>query len=298
MKISLAASLAFAAAVAATNPKVVSPGNMTYTAGDMMEIKWDGSTTGYVNIDLVDAFPDVLQFPMVIAQGVSGEAGKYSWKIPSNLKTASGYCVRVWGSEQPRPGSAEGLSSSFTLINDIPNAVNTFVVTSPSKGCPCAIGTTCKISWDFPSNSQYPAMVDLAVYKVGNPAPYMEIATVDSSLKSYSWAVPNDPILMSGDVYISVSGQGVPLAGPGMSNNMGGNSPAFAVQSTPPPEEKKSESEPKVEKKKEMPKPKPEPEAKVKGSSQKQGNAATTVRIGGAILAAVVLSVPLAQMFL
>jgi hypothetical protein len=237
-------------------------------------------------------YPDVLQFPLTIASGVPGEAGKYSWKIPAELKTAAGYCLRVWGSQQPQPGSTEGLSSTFTIINDVPNAVNTFLVTSPNKECPCAIGTNCQIKWDFPLTSNYPAMVDIAVYRVGNPTPLLEIATVSSTMKGYTWAVPNDPNLMSGDVYISVSGQGLPLAGPSMANDMGGNSMAFVVQPTPPaPVEKKDEEKKKDEKKK-MPKIEP-PKPKVQGAAKKEKNAAENVKAAAAIAAAAIV-VPLA----
>ncbi|PJF19674.1 hypothetical protein PSACC_00500 [Paramicrosporidium saccamoebae] len=292
MIFSLAASL-FLAVVAAGNPKVISPGNMTYSAGDVMNIQWDGSNTGFVNIDLVDMYPDVLQFPLMIASGVPGEAGKYSWKIPSELKTAAGYCLRVWGSQAPQPGASEGLSSTFTILNDVPNAVNTFLVTSPNKDCPCAIGTNCQIKWDFPITSNYPAMVDIAVYRVGNPTPLLEIATVSSTLKGYTWAVPNDPNLMTGDVYISVSGQGLPLAGPSMANDMGGNSMAFAVQPTPPPAPvEKKEDEKKKDEKKKMPKVEP-PKPKVQGAAKKEGNGAENVKAAAAMVAAAVL-VPLA----
>jgi hypothetical protein len=135
-------------------------------------------------------------------------------------------------------------------------------------------------------------MVDIAVYRVGNPTPLLEIATVSSTMKGYTWAVPNDPNLMSGDVYISVSGQGLPLAGPSMANDMGGNSMAFVVQPTPPaPVEKKDEEKKKDEKKK-MPKIEP-PKPKVQGAAKKEKNAAENVKAAAAIAAAAIV-VPLA----
>jgi len=305
MILSAAASILFAAAALASNPKVLSPNNMTYSAGDVVEIRWEVDTglTGFLNIDLVDVYSDVLQFPMTIASGVPSEAGKYSWKVPSELKTAAGYNVRVWGTQPPNTdgGAKNGISSSFTILNALPNAVTTFTVVTPSKDKPCLAGTTCYITWDYPRDSMHPAAVDIALYRVGNPTPMMHIATVESSLKSYSWHVPEDAHAMGGDVYISVSGQGMPIAGPAMGNEMGGNSRAFLIGAQPPPSaEVKSETESKDEEKEHHKKDekkiakKPVTEQKLVGVTKENANAAASTVKAAAVLVAAAALVPLA----
>lgn len=282
MQLSLYASLIFAAAVAALNPKVVSPGPMTYNAGSVVDIKWEGGDTGFVNIDLVAEDAKVLQFPLAIASGIDSAAGHYSWKVPESLKSSVGYHVRVWGSHQPSAESTEGQSPKFTVLNTIPNAVNTFTILTPNKERPCAAGTMCKITWDFPAMSMYPAQVNIDLVKVGQTEPLERIATVDSSLKSYDWLVPPSYASLGSDVYISVSGEGQPPAGPTMNNDMGGNSQAFVVQPTPPPEpkeEKKKDSEKKIEKPKVLP--------KVSGASKKEKNAAVSISSGVKVAAMV-----------
>lgn len=277
----LASLILAAAAVSAINPAVEAPFNMTYNAGNTVDIKWVSADTGFINIDLVDLDSKILQFPMAIAHGVPSESGKYSWKVPASLKSASGYQVRVWGTQQPAPGAkGEGLSPMFTILNTIPQAVNQFTVLSPSKQQPCAAGSVCKIAWDFPQDAHmYPAMVDIALYRVGQLEPIQMIATVDSTTKSYEWTVPADYASLGNDVYISVSGQGQPPAGPSMSNEMAGNSQAFVIQQTPPAPESKPEKQDKKDDKPKSPREVP----KVSGSTKKE-NAATTVKATALLL--------------
>lgn len=290
MILNAAAAILFAVAAYAANPQVLAPNNMTYSAGDSVEIKWADAQTGYINIDLVDSSPEVLQYPLNIASGVPASAGKYSWKIPPQLKTASGYKIRVWGSQPPAGESDKGISSSFTIMNALPNAVNNFAVATPSKEKPCVINTPCKITWDYPLGSNYPAQVDIALYRVGNPSPLMHIATVDSDLKSYTWNVPAEAGAIGSDVYISVSGQGQPLIGPGMGNDMGGNSRAFVVALEAPVEEKKEKIEKKKVDKKVEKEEKSQP--RLAGASQKEESSAQAVKAGAVLIAAAVL-VPL-----
>jgi len=217
----------FSAFVFGENPSVLSPVQMTYTAGKPMEVAWQGGNTGFVNIDIVQEDSSILAFPMMIAS-VPRDAGKYTFTVPESLKSAGKYHVRVWGDEHPRSGSS-CISAPFTVLNVAPQAISSFTVTSPSKSNPCVADKVCKINWDFPANAMHPAMVDISLYRVGNPYAIEHIGTVDSSLKSYNWVVPHDSAIRSGDVYVSVSGQGQPVVGPGQSNDMGGNSQAFIV---------------------------------------------------------------------
>lgn len=229
MYVNFAAIIAFiAVAVGADpNPIVSAPLSLSYNAGDKMLIEWDKASTGTVNVDLVSDKSDVLPYPMTIASGLLAENGKFEWTIPNTLKSANGYRVRVWGTHQPSANDEEGQSKSFKLLNTDPAAVNTFTVTSPNNNTPCNVGSDCQITWDFNTNSVYPAMVDIGLYRVGSAFPIEHIATVDSSSKSFTWKVPANSQLLTEDMYISVSGQGIPLAGPGMSNDMGGNSKSF-----------------------------------------------------------------------
>lgn len=212
------------------NPVVQSPKNMTYNAGMKIPVTWDKATTGYVNIDLVNLYRNVLDTPYSIAIAVPGQQGKFEWEIPADLKSAVGYQVRVWGAYQPKSMDNFGNSDLFTIFNDIPNAVNNFIVTSPSKCSPCRVGTPCKITWDYPKTVNAPADVDIVLYQVGDQVPLQKLATVKASDKQFVWDVPADSALLkNGNVFISVDGSGVPHEVPKMASNMGANSEAFAI---------------------------------------------------------------------
>lgn len=277
-----------ALAAAEKNPTVVSPQAITYNAGDVMEIKWNGAETGFVNLDVVGE-NGVLPFPMMIAAGVPAKEGSYKWKIPAELKSATNYIVRVWGDHQPT-GPSDGLSNKFTIVNDVPNAVNTFLVQTPNAKSPCFAGKPCEIKWDYAKTGMYPAMVDIALYKVGHPEPIAHIGTVSSSLKSYTWNVPEDANLMSGEVYISVSGSGTPLAGPGMSNDMGGNSAAFAVSQPSAIENGLDAEKGKKDEGKKKAAPRKPMEPKVEGKSAKSAAAGTITATAGVLSAALALT--------
>lgn len=221
------------------NPIVTNPKNMTYSAGTTISIQWHDASTGFVNIDLVNPFNGVLPSqPWPIAAGVPGNQNSFDWVIPSALKTAVGYRIRVWGSTQPQIHDApRGVSEAFTIYNNIPCAVTGFTILTPSHDHPCAINHPCRITWDFPTNSNnYPADVNIALYRVGQPQALVNIATVSSSKKEYTWQVPNDSSLLdAGNVVISVwGGSGVPPLGPKQSTNEGANSGAFKMQATLP----------------------------------------------------------------
>jgi len=281
--------LLLATLAAASNPKVVTPKGMTYEAGKTVEITWSDAQTGYVNVDLVDTDPSVLPYPLVIANGVPAADGKYLWTIPSSLKSAGDYYIRVWGNQQPT-SEQDGMSQKFSILNTIPDAINTFTVVNPSAKSPCMAGKTCQINWDFPQNGLYPAMVDISLHRVGEPTPLVYIAQVSSSLKSFSWAVPNDEALMNGEVYISVSGLGTTLAGPSMSNDMGGNSQAFSLAAKAEDDKKddlKKDDDRKKNKKKEQPK---KEEPKIRGNTKKN-NAAASVSVSVAGLATLAAAV-------
>lgn len=285
MLFNVLSSIILAVAVSAANPRVVSPQGMTYQAGSAMDIAWDKDvSTGFVNIDVVDTSDGgVLQFPLTIAQGVPAEAGHYTWKIPSSLKSAANYQVRVWGSHQPMETTGAGMSQRFTILNTLPDAVTGFTVTSPSKERPCAAGTTCRITWDYPEMANHPAFVHINLYKVGSTEALEHIATVPSSQKIFDWVIPMNFASLGSDVYLSVSGEATPMVGPTMSNDMGGNSHAFMIQQAPPPSETKDANTDSTtdSKKKDMPKkdnkPKVNTPPKVEGQTkQQQSNAATT----------------------
>lgn len=282
--------LFLATLAAASNPKVVTPKSMTYEAGKTMEITWSDAHTGFVNIDLIDSDPSILPYPMVIANGVPATDGKYLWTIPSNLKSAGDYSVRVWGNHQPT-SQEDGISQKFSILNVIPDAINTFTVIHPNAKSGCIVGSTCQITWDFPQNGLYPAMVDISLNRVGELVPLMQIAQVSSSLKNFNWAVPDDQNLLKGDVYISVSGSGAPLIGPSMSNDMGGNSQAFSLAAKTAEDDKKEDDDDKEKKdeKKKKEDPKKE-EPKIRGNTKKS-NAATSVSVSVAGLAACVAAV-------
>ncbi len=217
------------------NPSVASPKNMTYNAGMKIPITWKDSSTGYVNIDLINMYRNVLEQPYNIAVGVPAKEGKFEWTIPADLKTAVGYQIRVWGAYQPKSVDSFGNSAMFTIFNDIPNAVNNFIVTSPNKASPCRIGEACKITWDYPTTINAPLDVDVVLYAVGNPVPLQKLATVRASDKQFTWDVPADSTLLkAGNVFISVDGSGIPHEAPKMASNMGANTEAFQV-STPLP---------------------------------------------------------------
>ena len=283
MLFNVLSSILLAVAVSAGNPHVVSPQCMTYQAGSAMDITWDKKdmTTGFVNIDIVDTMDEgVLQFPLTIAQGVPAEAGHYMWTIPGSLKSAANYQVRVWGSHQPTEAGAAGMSQRFTILNTLPDAITGFTVTSPSKERPCAAGTTCRITWDYPDTANHPAFVHINLYKVGSTDALEYIATVPSSQKIFDWVIPKDFANLGSDVYLSVSGEGTPMVGPTMSNDMGGNSHAFMIQQAPPPEDANKDKDA-DSKKKDAPKkdnrPKVNTPSKVDGQTkQQQANAATT----------------------
>lgn len=283
-------SIIFAAAVGAMNPKVSNPQNMTYQAGSKVDIHWESAETGFVNIDLVDADSNVLQFPLAIASGVNAEAGKFTWEVPATLKSANGYQIRVWGSHQPTAQAGEGVSQMFTILNTLPNAVTAFTVVTPNKDKPCAAGTTCRITWDFPPTANYPAFVHINLYKVGQTEPITQIATVESSFKIFDWVIPQNFAEMGSDLYISVSGEGMPQVGPTMANSMGGNSHAFAMQPVPPVEIK--ENTPKKETPKRINKPKMNTPEKLEG--QVANGASITLPSIGAILMSAALLVPFA----
>jgi hypothetical protein len=247
------------------NPVVQSPKNMTYNAGMKIPITWKEATTGHVNIDLVNMYRNVLDTPYSIAFGVPAAEGKYMWEVPADLKTAVGYQVRVWGSFQPKSIDSYGNSALFTVFNDLPQAVNNFKVTSPSKANPCRIDGPCKITWDFPKTINPPADVDVVLYKIGDPLPVAKLATVKASDKEYVWNVPADMNLLElGPVFISVDGSGVAHEAPKMASNMGANSEAFKVekQLPPPPRDEKAEAEAAAKAKEEAEKAEAEKKAK------------------------------------
>jgi len=300
----------FSAFVFAKNPNVRSPGPMTYTAGKPMEVAWDDGDTGYVNIDLVQDDPSILAFPMMIAS-VPREAGKYSFTLPESLKSAGKYHIRVWGDQQPQSGSS-CISAPFTVLNVAPEAINSFTVTSPNKSNPCVADKVCKIAWDYPPNGMHPAMVDVSLYRVGNPYAIEHIGTFDSSVKSANWVVPHDSSIRQSDVYISVSGKGQPDVGPQQTTDMGGNSQAFIIaepgsvshqdassdvqgQGHSKKEDKKDEKEDKKEDKdkdskkdnkkdKKMDLPKVEPkDKKLTGAAAKDKNSASQITVSAGV---------------
>jgi len=228
----LAILLAISCAMASRNPVVISPKNGTINAGDNIVIQWANATTGFVNIDVVSAFSEVLMVPLVIALGVPAVQMSYSWKVPEILRTAVGYQVRVWGSATPKPDDQFGLSPMFTVFNNIPKAINAFKVLSPNGDSPCLIGKPCEIKWDFPETINGPAYVHIRLFKAGSQSPLAEIAEVPAAQKSYTWQVPENASYMNEKgLYVSVSGAGTPPSGPGFSNGMGANGPVFGIAS-------------------------------------------------------------------
>lgn len=215
------------------NPQVLEPKNMTYNAGMTIPIKWSGAKTGFVNIDVINVYRDVLSRPVTIASGVPADKGIFQWKIPSILKTAVGYKIRVWGAYQPEKSDLEGVSQMFTVFNDIPDAVNNFIVLTPNSKKPCAVNYPCMITWDYPETIDPPNQVHLGLYRVGDSKPAYKIATVNAAEKSFKWQVPNDPTLLQGNVFIAVDGSGVAPAGPKMASSMGANSQAFSITEKP-----------------------------------------------------------------
>lgn len=269
MKVSLALS-AVASTLAVVyayneNPVVSSPKNMTYSAGMKIPITWKQASTGHVNIDLVNMYRNVLDTPYSIATSVPAADGKFEWTIPADLKTAVGYQIRVWGAFQPKSVDNFGNSALFTVFNDIPNAVNNFIVVSPSKSSPCHLDGACEITWDYPKTINGPQDVDIVLYEVGNPVPLKKLATVSAADKKFVWDVPADAeLLKHGNVFISVDGSGVPHEAPKMASNMGANSEAFKM--APPQPKIEDSAEYKAQKAKEE----AEKEAKEKEEAEKE----------------------------
>lgn len=228
---SIVATSAYAGRSGMRNPVVIAPKNGTYNAGDSVEIKWANATTGFVNIQLVNDFAEVLQAPYTIALGVPAIDGKYIWKVPSSLRTAAGYKVIVWGVKPSNDLEKSGQTNSFTIINNVPNAVNTFKVLTPNSEKQCAVGAPCIITWDYPDHfEQRPAYVHVRLFKGDSLVPAMYIAQVPADQKTFTWNVPNDKTLLGPDMYISVSSDGSPAAGPGLGDNMGGNGQTFKME--------------------------------------------------------------------
>lgn len=233
------------------NPVVVAPQNGTYNAGDIVEIKWKDATTGFVNIQLVNDFTEVLNNPLTIALGVPAGEGKYSWKVPASLRTATGYHVIVWGVKPSAGQEKSGQTSTFTIVNNIPQAVNTFKVLSPNADKRCAVNAPCVITWDFPEHmDQRPAYVHVRMFKGDSQTPALYIAQVPADQKTYTWNVPNEKGLLAEDMYISVSSESSPPAGPGLGDNNGGNGQIFKMEATltqPAIEPTSVEAEPETE---------------------------------------------------
>jgi hypothetical protein len=213
------------------NPVIIAPTNGTYNAGDSVEIRWVNATTGFVNIQLVNDFSEVLSSPFTIALGVPAADGRYVWKVPSSLRTAAGYKVIIWGIKPSDNLEKSGQTASFTIINNIPNAVNTFKVLTPNADKQCAVGAPCVITWDYPQHlDPRPAYVHVRIFKGDSLVPSMYIAQVPADQKTYTWNVPNDKGLLGPDMYVSVSADASPAAGPGLGDNMGGNGQTFKME--------------------------------------------------------------------
>ena len=186
---------------------------------------------GFVNIQLVNDAPEVLSSPFTIALGVPAIDGRYMWKVPASLKTSGSYRVIVWGIKPSSNLEKSGQTVSFTIINNIPNAVNTFRVLTPNANRQCAVGSPCVISWDFPEyHDQRPAYVHVRLFKEGASVPSVYIAHVPADQKTFTWNVPNDASLLGPGMYISVSAEGSPTPGPGQGDDMGGNGQLFKME--------------------------------------------------------------------
>ncbi len=229
------AILALAAIVKAANPTVeVLHADHAFKPGEVVEIQWGDAVTGTLNIDIVDSNYKVLSYPITIASGIAAASHKYEWTVPTNLKTGESYAIRVWGAYQPGVQPGAGVSQNIQIDNSESATFAAFTVTKPSEESPCYVGEDCEISWDYPEHSNYPADVDVSLFKVGTPYPALFLGTVSSASKSFLWKdVPADKNIMDGSVFIAVSGQGVPVAMPGASDDMGGNSAAFTITEKP-----------------------------------------------------------------
>lgn len=227
--------LALAAIVKAANPSVeVLGADQAFKPGDKVEIQWGDAVTGTLNIDIVDSNYKVLSYPITIAAGINAASHKYEWTVPTNLKTSESYAIRVWGAYQPGVQPGAGVSQNIQIDNSESATFAAFTVTSPSEENPCYVGEDCEIAWSYPEHSNYPSDVDVSVFKVGMPYPALFLGTISSGSKSFTWKdVPADKNLMDGPVFIAVSGQGVPVAVPGASDDMGGNSAAFTITDKP-----------------------------------------------------------------
>lgn len=219
-----------------SNPVVVAPLNGTYMAGSEMTIEWANATTGFVNIQLVNDFNEVLSNPITVALGVPAADNKYVWKIPPTIRSAAGYRVAVWGVAPSTNLEKTGNTQSFTIVNNLKEAVTTFKVLTPNAQQPCATNAPCVITWDFPSHmDDRPAEVHIRLFKGSSLKPAFTIAhNVPADQKTYTWNVPNDAALLGQDMYVSVNAEAAPPAGPGLGDNMGGNGNVFKLDSVLP----------------------------------------------------------------
>lgn len=171
-------------------------------AGKAYNIKWDGAGKyGYVNIDLKNSCGLMTHVDTIAT--VPANQGGYTWNVPEYLKSGSCYQVRVWGVEQPRQGEEQGQSSSFNVINNIPNAPNHFVVKRPEHIAP---NRECKLEWNYSPVAISPAMVDINLCKEGHGV-VRKLATVPASDKQYVWNVPSEQEFCDGGkYYLQVAG--------------------------------------------------------------------------------------------
>jgi hypothetical protein len=235
----LAASAAYARGPSKlTNPVVLAPKNGTYKAGEEMEIVWANATTGFVNIQVDNDYPEVLGGNRyTVALGVPASLNRFVWKIPRDLRSAAGYHMNVWGVAPPSDLEKAGNTEGFTILNQLKDSVTTFKVLTPNAKQPCATNAPCVITWDYPKHmeGERPAEVHLRLFQGHNLKPSLVIATnIPADQKTYTWNVPNDASLLSKDMYISVNAEAVPPAGPGLGDNMGGNGQVFNLDSVLP----------------------------------------------------------------
>jgi hypothetical protein len=294
----IVATSAYAGRTGMRNPVVISPKNGTYNAGDSVEIKWANATTGFVNIQLVNDFPEVLQSAYTIALGVPAVDGKYTWKVPSSLRTAAGYKIIVWGVKPSDNLEKSGQTNSFTIINNVPNAVNTFKVLTPNSEKQCAVGAPCVITWDYPDHfEQRPAYVHVRLFKGESLVPAMYIAQVPADQKTFTWNVPNDKTLLGPDMYISVSSDASPAAGPGLGDNMGGNGQTFKMEPSFSAVSVSYESSSSQEVETETVKATATVKKTITAKVKKQNNSAVSSNVPAGAMIFVLIAVPLAFLF-
>ncbi|MBU1086222.1 MAG: GPI anchored serine-threonine rich family protein [Candidatus Omnitrophica bacterium] len=139
------------------------------TMGSIANVKLELSTNGGVT------------YPLVITASTSAAIGSYSWTIPDAISIAA----RIKISDISNPGVVNDTSDANFKIR------GNLTLTYPNGGEVLLINDNRNITW-----TRFGSIVNARIdYSKdgGGTFPYSIIGSVDASLETYSWNVPDDP---------------------------------------------------------------------------------------------------------